>query len=335
MNAKHIYPHCGNDTFIVTAHVTQDWIVNTRGEFCECLKSCVEVTHKPNDDDVWECQDCGADDPIVLRENEYPVIISKADFERFEKLLQQDTVDYQKEGIAKYSCIRSWTAQIDDLSDYSHEIEVDVKVCSSDWNEDVWAEAVMFDNGSEVGCSEVRDTLKDNWEFDFDGKTIVIVPIFAETPYNDYERFVAHTVFVPEKEFFEMDALLKQHPLSDDMETRCYKNPVEHAHWSFEIDKSTKVIFFVLSNEAQTEYWVEASAEVVKEFGGVTTQGFAIRRSLSDIFSFENVNGKPFNITIGAKSEKGNNDEEYCQHCQKMYQMEGERKPCPICGRNT
>lgn len=309
MNSRHICRHCGNDTFIVTAHVTQDWIVNNRGEFCECLKDCVEITHAPNDDDVWECQNCGADDPVVLRENEYPVIIPMADFKRYEKLLQQDTVDYQKEGITAYSCLQRWTARIDDLSDNSHEIEVDVKVCSSDWNEDVWAEAVLFDNGSEVGCSEVCDTLKENWEFDFDGKTIVIVPIFAETPYDDYERFTALTVFIPEKAFFEMDALLKQHPLNDNMETRCYKNPVERACFSFEICKSTKVIFFILSNEALTEYWVEASAEVKKESGGVVHQGFAVGRSLSDVFSFENVNGKSFTITIGAKKEGEENNE--------------------------
>lgn len=310
MNSRHICRHCGNDTFIVTAHVTQDWIVNNRGEFCECLKECVDIAHKPNDDDVWECQCCGADDPIVLRENEYPVIIPKADFERYERLLQQDAVGYQKEGIAMYSCIRSWTAQIDDLSDDSNKIEVNVKVCSSGWNENIWTVAVMFDNGSEIGYSEVCNTLKDNWEFDFDGKTIVVVPVFVEDLSAKYTEFTTYSFSIPAKEFFEVTALLHRHPLDSDNETRCYKNPVEHAEWTFEIDKRTSVTFFLLSNEAKTVYWIEGSAKVTNELGAVSSYGCAFGRSLSNVFSFENVNGKSFTITIGAKKE-GEESNEY------------------------
>lgn len=304
MNSRHICRHCGNDTFIMTAHVTQDWIVNNRGEFCECLKECVEITHKPNDDDVWECQCCGADDPIALHENEYPVIIPKADFERYERLLQQDTVDYQKEGIGMYSCVCGWTAQIDELSDDSHKIEVDVKVCSSGWDEPLWTEAVLFDNGSEVCCSEVFDTLENKWEFDYDGKKIVVVPVFVENPYDQYTKFTPYSFFIPEKEYFEAAELLARYPLDPDEETRCYKYPIDHAKWVFKIDEHISITFSLLSNEAETVYWIEASGDVVSKRGGTCAQGFDIGRSLDHIFSFENVNGKSFTITIGAKAEK-------------------------------
>lgn len=57
--SKHICPKCGNDTFRVTAHVTQDWEVDSEGDFIDCLNDAVEITHQPDDDDIWECSGCG------------------------------------------------------------------------------------------------------------------------------------------------------------------------------------------------------------------------------------------------------------------------------------
>lgn len=52
-------PRCGNTTFCVTAHVTQDWIVDLNGDFIKSVNGCVEVTHFPDDDDIWDCETCG------------------------------------------------------------------------------------------------------------------------------------------------------------------------------------------------------------------------------------------------------------------------------------
>ena len=51
-------PKCGGIRFVVTAHVTQDWIMDG-GEYDETIDSCVEVTHYPTDDDMWCCFQCG------------------------------------------------------------------------------------------------------------------------------------------------------------------------------------------------------------------------------------------------------------------------------------
>lgn len=51
--------HCGSTRFVVTAHVTQDWIVDGNGNFEKCVNDCVEVTHSPDQDDVWSCAECG------------------------------------------------------------------------------------------------------------------------------------------------------------------------------------------------------------------------------------------------------------------------------------
>lgn len=54
-------PNCGSEEFFVTAHVTQDWLVNSKGDFMQVENECVEITHQPTDIDLWECADCGYD----------------------------------------------------------------------------------------------------------------------------------------------------------------------------------------------------------------------------------------------------------------------------------
>ena len=54
-----ICPKCGHDNFYVTAHVTQDWVVDGEGYFISSINDCVEVTHEPDDDDLWQCAGCG------------------------------------------------------------------------------------------------------------------------------------------------------------------------------------------------------------------------------------------------------------------------------------
>ena len=56
---RKICPYCGSQVFSVTAHVTQDWLVDGNGYFRECTSDCVDVIHQPNDEDMWSCADCG------------------------------------------------------------------------------------------------------------------------------------------------------------------------------------------------------------------------------------------------------------------------------------
>ena len=51
-------PKCGNDAFYVTAHVTQGWLVDENGDYLLTMKECEEVTHYPDDDDIWQCNSC-------------------------------------------------------------------------------------------------------------------------------------------------------------------------------------------------------------------------------------------------------------------------------------
>ena len=50
-------PNHGN--FITTAHVVEEWVVDSKGGFCSLAEKALEVTHGPDRDNVWSCLDCG------------------------------------------------------------------------------------------------------------------------------------------------------------------------------------------------------------------------------------------------------------------------------------
>lgn len=56
-----------HDRFTTTAHVMQEWVVEADGTFVETFTDCLEVTHGPNDGNLWSCLICGAE-AIVERD---------------------------------------------------------------------------------------------------------------------------------------------------------------------------------------------------------------------------------------------------------------------------
>ena len=178
MTSKHICPCCGGEEFITTAAVTQDWKVTGDGTFIEVVQDCLDVLAQPSDDNIWSCAECGCDSPIVLKDNEFPLVMKKEDVEKYEGLMKAESIDYGKHGFTKYATIHSETVVIDAES----KLEADVKVCSSDDGDPLWCEAVLFEDGSEVECTEMLDTLRDGLEFKrcIDSGPIKIVPVIIE-----------------------------------------------------------------------------------------------------------------------------------------------------------
>lgn len=56
-------------TFTTTAHVMQEWVVDEHGEFkfieCERSGGCLEVSKKPDPDNLWTCYICGAEAKVT------------------------------------------------------------------------------------------------------------------------------------------------------------------------------------------------------------------------------------------------------------------------------
>lgn len=56
-------PKCGNDTFIISVHVVQDWKVDANESYLETMDDYVETVYKPDDEDIWTCTKCSYDGP--------------------------------------------------------------------------------------------------------------------------------------------------------------------------------------------------------------------------------------------------------------------------------
>ena len=47
--------------FHASAHVVQDWVVDEHGNFTKTLNECDQVLHFPDSEDIWTCDECGAE----------------------------------------------------------------------------------------------------------------------------------------------------------------------------------------------------------------------------------------------------------------------------------
>jgi hypothetical protein len=54
--------------FVTVAHEMHDWVVDEHGNFIEDLR-CVDTSHGPDPDNIWTCQECGAQ-AVVTRNTE-------------------------------------------------------------------------------------------------------------------------------------------------------------------------------------------------------------------------------------------------------------------------
>lgn len=52
--------------FSTTAHVMQLWKVDAQGNFQEVFENCLQVTHIPDYENVWECAKCGAEGKVFF-----------------------------------------------------------------------------------------------------------------------------------------------------------------------------------------------------------------------------------------------------------------------------
>lgn len=100
---------------------------------------------------------------------EKQITIEIPDICRYNNLMRQKHPNYEKYGFSKYTAIESWTA------DFGNGLEIDLKVCTSDENDPLWCEAVLFHNGVEIGCSDAGTQLEGPWVFRQPDCTCVLI----------------------------------------------------------------------------------------------------------------------------------------------------------------
>jgi ribosomal protein L37AE/L43A len=177
-------PNCGSEEFFVTAHVTQDWLVDKHGEFMQVENECVEVTHQPKDDDIWQCADCG-----------YDAAGEKFEVNHKEKVrdLLQEFYDMTKElATSRHYTLSYWWIE----SNFGLNLN-DKKI-----QDDVW----------EMSCSNEFCDLIQTLDFDDDKKKVTVmiwekgrgVSNMKKYTLKDWEMFCKEALICPPFEDEEM-----------------------------------------------------------------------------------------------------------------------------------
>ena len=52
-------PICGGKRFVATVHVTQDWMFDENEMYIQTIDDYIDTIHRPDNDDIWECFECG------------------------------------------------------------------------------------------------------------------------------------------------------------------------------------------------------------------------------------------------------------------------------------
>jgi hypothetical protein len=56
-----------HDQFVTVAHVTEDWVVDSEGDFIEVHEGNQgEVVAKPHPDNTWQCLLCGTEAEVEV-----------------------------------------------------------------------------------------------------------------------------------------------------------------------------------------------------------------------------------------------------------------------------
>lgn len=97
------------------------------------------------------------------------IIISKEEMERLRRYLEHEPAS-EKECLSEDETV-TYTA------DFGNGMEMDVKVCGVQYieggNNTAWSEAVLFENGSEVCCTEPDEALEGEWRLIYEGTEYV------------------------------------------------------------------------------------------------------------------------------------------------------------------
>lgn len=197
-------PKCGNNTFLVTAHVAQDWRVDTDGAFLSVVNSCSQTTHQPNDDDLWTCERCGYE---AAGSEFNPKNTDKMCYSCYKSISPEtDASIWQYLHAYRRDKQQSEDDTICVTAEFPNGIQMDIKCCGAQ-DDCSWTEAVLFDkHGRQLACSDVEDRFLGKWQLEAPDGTLYEAHIVAEKPNNAH--LPRTCIIVEEDEGLSADAVL-------------------------------------------------------------------------------------------------------------------------------
>lgn len=91
------------------------------------------------------------------------LFIDKELVRKYNSMMGANSVDYDANGINKYATVNRWTVN------FGNGYEMDLKVCSANFDDPLWCEVVLFQDGCERECTDVSDDLLGDWVLETDG----------------------------------------------------------------------------------------------------------------------------------------------------------------------
>lgn len=110
-----------------------------------------------------------------LEEPEFAEIeVPQAELDRWDELLDQETVDFEAEDLEEDSTVFSKTVK------FENGYWAEVKVCTGQ-DGAIWSEAVLFTaDGNEVSCTDPDVQLSGNWEMYDDDSTCYMIEVIGK-----------------------------------------------------------------------------------------------------------------------------------------------------------
>ncbi len=95
--------------------------------------------------------------------------IPKEEADKYNRMMQTDHVDYEANDIPRYALIDCWTVDLGD------GYKAEIRVCSSNYDDPLWCECLLFLNEDACGYTEMSDDLLGEYWFEHNGRQIIIV----------------------------------------------------------------------------------------------------------------------------------------------------------------
>ena len=98
--------------------------------------------------------------------------VPKSKVEKYNKLLYMQELNLRDFGFSRFCTVETFTAR------FNNQIEADIKVCTSE--DDLYIDAVLFTNGSQVCVLDPSYELDGTYEFEFENERYIVEIIPAE-----------------------------------------------------------------------------------------------------------------------------------------------------------
>lgn len=97
----------------------------------------------------------------------WEISLSPRMYDKLEPLFR-DFPDYKAHNLPKYNTLEQFTTR------YENGLELNAKICTDNDGDPIWTKIVLFQNGHEIACSEISNSLDEELHIEYGGKSYTV-----------------------------------------------------------------------------------------------------------------------------------------------------------------